>query len=146
MGRGHDRDFAVLFLDLDGFKSVNDTFGHDVGDRALIEVARRMQRVARETDLLARVAGDEFVVVLRNIYTETEAEAAARRHLEALRAPLRLGRNEVTLSASIGVALPSGFDTPEALLTAADRVMYEAKSAGHGEYRLARVAPAGEGS
>jgi diguanylate cyclase (GGDEF)-like protein/PAS domain S-box-containing protein len=144
--RGRDRDFAVLFLDLDGFKSVNDTLGHDAGDRALIEVARRMQRVARETDVLARVAGDEFVVVLRHIFTDAEAEAAARRHLEALRAPFRLGRNEVGLSASIGVALPAGFDTPEALLRAADKVMYEAKSAGHGEYRLAKVAPIGEGA
>ena len=144
--RGRDRNFAVLFLDLDGFKSVNDTLGHDAGDRALIDVARRMQRVARDTDVLARVAGDEFVVVLRHVSTDEEAEAAARRHLEALRAPFRLGRTEVGLSASIGVALPAGFDTPEALLRAADRVMYEAKSAGNGEYRLAKVAPIGEDS
>jgi diguanylate cyclase (GGDEF)-like protein/PAS domain S-box-containing protein len=144
--RERDRGFAVMFLDLDGFKRVNDSHGHGAGDRALIEVARRIQRVARETDVLARMAGDEFVVVLRNIANAAEAEAAARRHLAALAAPVRIGRTEVTLSASVGVALPSGFDSPEALLRAADRVMYEAKAAGPGEYRLARVAPIGEES
>jgi diguanylate cyclase (GGDEF)-like protein/PAS domain S-box-containing protein len=144
--RDRDRDFAVMFLDLDGFKAVNDTHGHDAGDRALIEVARRMQRVARETDVLARVAGDEFVVVLRHIVSDAEAEAAALRHLAALVPPVRIGRAEVALSASVGIALPAGFDTPEALLRAADRVMYEAKAAGPGEYRLARVAPIGEES
>jgi len=141
--RGRDREFAVLFLDLDGFKEINDTYGHDAGDRALIEVARRLQKVVRDTDLLARVAGDEFVVVLRQVTSEAEAAAAARRHLAALASPVRIGRTEVALSASVGVAMPTGFDTPESLLRAADRVMYEAKAAGHGLYRLAPVA--GEG-
>jgi len=141
--RGRDREFAILFLDLDGFKDINDTYGHDAGDRTLIEVARRMQKVVRETDLLARVSGDEFVVVLRQVTSETEATAAARRHLAALTAPVWIGRTEVTLSASIGVAMPTGFDTPDSLLRAADRVMYEAKAAGHGLYRLAPVS--GEG-
>jgi diguanylate cyclase (GGDEF)-like protein/PAS domain S-box-containing protein len=138
--RSRDREFAVLFLDLDGFKEINDTYGHEAGDRALIEVARRMQRTIRDTDLAARVAGDEFVVVLRNITAEAEAEAAARRHLAALAAPVRIGRAEVTLSASVGIALPTGLDTPESLLHAADQGMYEAKSAGHGLYRLAPAA------
>jgi diguanylate cyclase (GGDEF)-like protein/PAS domain S-box-containing protein len=141
--RGRDRDFAVLFLDLDGFKAVNDTYGHDIGDRALIEVARRMQRVARESDVLARVAGDEFVVVLRNIMTGSEAEAAARRHLKALGAPLRIGRLDLALSASIGVAMPGPKDTPDSLLRTADRVMYEAKAAGSGLYRLADATDGG---
>jgi diguanylate cyclase (GGDEF)-like protein/PAS domain S-box-containing protein len=140
--RERDRDLAVLFLDLDGFKEINDSHGHDAGDRALVEVSRRMQSVVRDTDLLARVAGDEFVVVLRNITSEGEAEAAAQRHLQALAEPIRLGPATVELSASVGIALPAGFDTPESLLRAADRVMYEAKAAGHGLYRLA---PIGEG-
>jgi diguanylate cyclase (GGDEF)-like protein/PAS domain S-box-containing protein len=135
--RAADRDFAVLFLDLDGFKEVNDTHGHDAGDRALVEVARRLQRTARDSDLLARVAGDEFVLVLRRISGPAEAEAAAGRHLAALAAPIRIGRHEVRLTASVGVALPTGFDTLESLLRAADRVMYQAKAAGPGLYRLA---------
>lgn len=143
--RGRDREFAVLFLDLDGFKEVNDLHGHAAGDRALIEVARRMMKVARESDVIARISGDEFVVVLRNIANEGEAEAAARRHLAALADPVRIGPAEVRLSASIGVAMPAGFDTPDSLLRAADRVMYEAKAAGQGLYRLAPVGPAREG-
>jgi diguanylate cyclase (GGDEF)-like protein len=139
--RVRDREFAVLFLDLDRFKQVNDTFGHDAGDRVLIEVARRLQRTAREFDLLARVAGDEFVVVLRSVSQMAEAEAAARRHLAALAEPFVLGRQDVPLSASVGVALPASYDTPESLLRAADRVMYDAKASGAGGYRLAAVGP-----
>jgi diguanylate cyclase (GGDEF)-like protein/PAS domain S-box-containing protein len=135
-----DREFAVLFLDLDGFKSINDSLGHAAGDRALIEVARRLQRVARDSDVIARVSGDEFVVVLRSITSQKEAEAAARRHLDALAEPVRIGTAEVRLSASIGVALPGGVDTPDTLLRAADQLMYEAKAAGQGLYRLS---PAG---
>jgi diguanylate cyclase (GGDEF)-like protein/PAS domain S-box-containing protein len=139
--RGRDREFAVLFLDLDGFKEVNDGFGHDAGDRVLVEVARRLQRTAREDDILARVAGDEFVVLLRSVTAPEEAEAAARRHLRTLSEPFPLGRMGVPLSASIGVALPASYDTPESLLRAADRVMYDAKAAGRGTYRLAAVGP-----
>jgi diguanylate cyclase (GGDEF)-like protein/PAS domain S-box-containing protein len=135
--RARDRDFAILFLDLDGFKEINDTYGHETGDRALIEVARRMQRTIRDTDMAARVAGDEFVVVLRNITCVAEAEAAARRHLAALAAPLRIGTAAVGLSASVGIALPRRDETPESLLHAADQGMYRAKSAGSGLYRLA---------
>jgi diguanylate cyclase (GGDEF)-like protein/PAS domain S-box-containing protein len=135
--RAGDRDLAVLFLDLDGFKEINDRYGHEAGDRALVEVARRMHRVARDADLVARVAGDEFVVVLRQIGGVVEAEAAARRHLAALAVPLRVGAAELTLSASVGVAMPGGFDTPESLLRVADQSMYEAKAAGPGLYRLA---------
>jgi diguanylate cyclase (GGDEF)-like protein len=135
--RVRDREFAILFLDLDGFKEINDTYGHETGDRALIEVARRMQRTIRDTDLAARVAGDEFVVVLGNITAEAEAEAAARRHLAALAAPVRIGTAELALSASVGLALPTRNETPESLLHAADQGMYRAKSAGNGLYRLA---------
>jgi diguanylate cyclase (GGDEF)-like protein/PAS domain S-box-containing protein len=135
--RGLDRRCAVLFVDLDGFKEVNDRFGHDVGDRVLVEVAHRFQRVSRDTDVLARIAGDEFVVVLRHVQSEVEAEAAARRHLAALTTPIRLGAQNVVLTASVGIAVASAKDTPESLLRRADRVMYEAKEAGHGLYRLA---------
>ncbi len=138
--RGADHAFAVLFFDLDGFKEVNDTYGHEAGDRVLIEVARRMQRTAREDDVIARIAGDEFVVVLRNVGSADEAEAAGRRHLDALAAPLSVVGREVLLSASLGIALPATFDTPETLLRAADRVMYDAKAAGPGRYRLAPAA------
>lgn len=134
--RSRDRHFAVMFIDLDGFKSINDTHGHEVGDRVLVEVARRMRRVAREFDLVSRVAGDEFVVVLRNVVDPAEAEAAARRQLHALATPIRIGDHDQLVSASIGVAIPGPDETVESLLRAADKVMYAAKSAGGSAYRL----------
>ena len=135
--RGSDRSFAVLFFDLDGFKEVNDTYGHEAGDRVLIEVARRMKKTAREYDVIARIAGDEFVVVLRHVAGPAEAEAAGRRHLTALAAPLKVAGREVLLSASLGIAFPAEADSPDSLLRVADRVMYDAKAAGAGGLRVA---------
>jgi diguanylate cyclase (GGDEF)-like protein len=135
--RAADRAFAVLFFDLDGFKEVNDSHGHEAGDKVLVEVSRRMHRTARDHDLIARIAGDEFVVILRQVTVAVEAEAAGRRHLAALAAPFTVSGRQVLLSASLGIALPTSTDTPETLLRAADRVMYDAKSAGPGTYRLA---------
>jgi diguanylate cyclase (GGDEF)-like protein/PAS domain S-box-containing protein len=135
--RTRDHQFAVLFCDLDRFKAVNDTLGHHVGDLVLVEVGRRLTGIAREHDIVARIAGDEFVVVLHKIRDSREAEAAATRYLAALTAPLHLSGQDLQLSASIGVALPAPADTPESLLRAADRGMYQAKTAGPGNYRLA---------
>jgi diguanylate cyclase (GGDEF)-like protein/PAS domain S-box-containing protein len=143
--RQRDREFALIFCDLDGFKAVNDTFGHAAGDRVLIEVARRLLRTAREDDVVARVSGDEFVIVLRGVASGADAEIAANRHLAALTAPFVVNRAEVPLSASLGVALPATYDSAESLLQAADAVMYDAKASGPGNYRLAPVAALGEG-
>jgi diguanylate cyclase (GGDEF)-like protein len=136
--RAHDRQFAVLFCDLDGFKAINDSLGHDAGDRVLIEVARRLASTARDRDVVARVAGDEFVVVLRSVQTHAEAQASAKRHLAALGGPVYVSGRDIDISASVGVAFPMTDDTPETVLRAADRVMYEAKSTGRGQMRLAR--------
>jgi diguanylate cyclase (GGDEF)-like protein/PAS domain S-box-containing protein len=141
--RQRDREFALIFCDLDGFKAVNDTFGHAAGDRVLIEVARRLLRTAREDDVVARVSGDEFVIVLRGVASGPDAEIAANRHLAALLAPFVVNRTEVPLSASMGVALPATYDSAESLLQAADAVMYDAKASGPGNYRLAPLTAAG---
>ena len=135
--RQADRQFAVLFLDLDGFKEVNDTFGHEAGDRVLIEVAQRMRRTAREGDLLARVSGDEFAIILRQVGSQADAEAAAARQLKGLVAPYRVERQEVRLSASVGVAMAADSHTPESLMRAADQAMYAAKVSGPGQFRVA---------
>lgn len=138
--RAGDRYFAVLFCDLDGFKQFNDTYGHDAGDRLLIEVARRMSATARADDLVARLAGDEFVVVLRHVGDRAEAEAAAERQLRALRHDIRVGSSQVTVSVSIGVAMGDEHDNTNDLLRAADIGMYHAKRDGGGRLHAPTVA------
>lgn len=124
---------AVLFIDLDGFKAVNDTLGHEAGDVLLEEVAFRIRRTVRPGDTVARLGGDEFVVLLERVDDEGAARAAARRILAALDRPVRLGRHEVSISASIGIAFrPSAPADPEELVRRADRAMYEAKRTGKG--------------
>lgn len=130
--RRQDRDIAVLFCDLDGFKNINDQHGHDAGDRVLIEVANRLSATARDSDIVARLAGDEFVVVLRHIGCMAEAEAAARRQLSALTRPIHIGQEPVTLAASIGIAVRGDHESASALLRAADERMYNAKRNGGG--------------
>jgi diguanylate cyclase (GGDEF)-like protein/PAS domain S-box-containing protein len=133
---------ALLFLDLDRFKSVNDTLGHAAGDRLLVEVAHRLERclaAGRSSDVLARLGGDEFVLLLRGLDPLTAAATAERqaeRILEALAAPLRMRERDFDISASIGIVLPDpapGEDPSAAaheVLRAADTAMYQAKSGG----------------
>jgi diguanylate cyclase (GGDEF)-like protein/PAS domain S-box-containing protein len=124
---------AVLFIDLDGFKDVNDTFGHAAGDRILISAARRLSEQLRRGDTAAHLGGDEFVVVVERIYRPTAAATVARKLAAALSAPLEEGGREVVLGASIGISLfPGDADAPEALIGLADQAMYRAKRAGGG--------------
>lgn len=122
---------ALLFLDLDGFKDVNDRFGHDAGDRVLVEVARRLRGAVRATDTVARYGGDEFVVLLEDAVTDAER---LKPLIDALRArvaePVNLDDRPAAVRASVGVVLfPGETDDPAALLRRADRRMYEAKAA-----------------
>jgi len=122
---------AVMFLDLDDFKGVNDTLGHAAGDALLIGVAERLRAALREDDLAARLGGDEFAVLLEHAPTAVEAERAAERVLGALVAPLRVGARPVRVRASIGVALASsGAGSASELLRNADLAMYAAKESG----------------
>jgi diguanylate cyclase (GGDEF)-like protein len=121
---------AVVFIDLDGFKAVNDTFGHDAGDQLLVTLARRMEEVVRRGDTVARLAGDEFVVV-GHPAREVELVELATRLLAAVRLPVDVHAGEVTVGASIGGTLSRpADDDPEALLRRADVAMYAAKAAG----------------
>ena len=122
---------AVLYVDLDGFKSVNDTHGHDTGDQLLIETADRFRACLRPGDTLARLGGDEFVVLLEDAVDTTDPTRTARRLGRALEAPFVLGDVTVRISASIGVAL-SVCGTERTLLHAADHAMYQAKAEGRG--------------
>ncbi|SOD71407.1 PAS domain S-box-containing protein/diguanylate cyclase (GGDEF)-like protein [Jatrophihabitans sp. GAS493] len=135
--RTRDHKLAILFCDLDGFKRINDTLGHDAGDRVLIEVAQRLSATARDHDLVARIAGDEFVVVIREIHDIADAEAAAGRQLAALVPAFHVAGQSVRISASIGLALAEDYDDPTSLLRAADRGMYIAKGTGQGTFQSA---------
>ncbi|MBB2924828.1 GGDEF domain-containing protein [Cellulomonas cellasea] len=130
---------AVAFLDLDGFKGVNDTLGHAGGDVVLVEVARRLLATARTADTLSRLAGDEFVLLCEDIPPEPEPRARAVRALterlgRAFGEPVRVGGTSLAVTASVGVVVtrPDAEASPETLLHAADSAMYEAKAHGPG--------------
>lgn len=138
LARRENRRFALLFLDLDKFKQVNDTLGHDAGDELLQQVARTIRRELRDSDTVARVGGDEFTVILPDIARAEDAETVARKIVAALSAPIRLERQRrsVAIGSSIGIALyPSDAGDADALVSAADGAMYQAKQAGEG-YRF----------
>jgi len=123
--------FAVLFLDLDRFKVVNDSLGHHVGDELLVAVARRLQESVRAGDTVARFGGDEFAVLLRDLEETADATLIATRLADAVAAPVNLSGYEVFTSVSIGIALASnGYERPEYLLRGADMAMYQAKGSG----------------
>lgn len=123
--------FALLLVDLDGFKQVNDSFGHEAGDQVLIAVATRMRECVRAVDTVARLGGDEFVVLVENAKTAEAARATATKLVDALRGPFAIGSQEANIGASVGVALwPTHGEDAPTLLLAADRAMYAAKRAG----------------
>jgi diguanylate cyclase (GGDEF)-like protein len=138
--RGTGQQVAVLFLDLDGFKLVNDSLGHPAGDELLIRAAERIRAAIRDRDVLARLGGDEFVVVLDGIESITVATAAAERIAAQLERPIRINGTNAHISASVGIALatPSRTDRPSVddLLRRADMAMYEAKANGRNRYAI----------
>jgi diguanylate cyclase (GGDEF)-like protein/PAS domain S-box-containing protein len=132
------RPLALLFLDVDKFKSVNDRLGHAAGDEVLRFFARQLCSVVRETDTVARLAGDEFVVILEGLQGADEASAVAQKLLDAVRAPMLLAGEALHLSGSLGLALYDGDDrTPARLLAQADQALYAAKEAGRNTWRRA---------
>nr|WP_281373208.1 EAL domain-containing protein [Kineococcus aurantiacus] len=137
--RRHGRSVAVLFIDLDRFKAINDTFGHAAGDQVLTTVAARLSAQLRDTDTLARLAGDEFVLVCEDL---PEIGALLGRLRRALSQPLRVDDVDLVVSASIGVAHSTGTSTADELLAEADRVMYADKHHSPGPSRAARAAVA----
>jgi diguanylate cyclase (GGDEF)-like protein/PAS domain S-box-containing protein len=133
----HNNCLAVMFVDLDEFKPVNDRYGHQVGDELLKQVASRMDLCLREEDTVARQGGDEFVVMLATIHNENEALAVAEKLLAALHNPFQIDGNTINIGASVGVALfPQHGKTAETLLEKADAAMYVAKAAGRHTVRL----------
>jgi len=145
--RHPERTFAVLFLDLDGFKMINDSMGHIVGDQLLLGVAKRLESCLRDTDTvarpgrdgftLARMGGDEFTVLLDEIKAPGDASHAAERILKELSAPFLMNGKEIFTSASIGIALSGpSYQLPEEIMSDADTAMYHAKSRGKSRYEV----------
>jgi len=135
--RHEDYLFAVLFLDLDRFKVINDSLGHTFGDQLLIAIAGRLAVCLRPSDTVARLGGDEFTILLEGIKDISEAIRVAERIQAQLRLPFNLGEQEVFTTVSIGIALSAtGYDRPEDLLRDADIAMYRAKSQGAAHYEI----------
>jgi len=133
----HKARVAVFYVDLDGFKAINDQYGHAVGDVTLLEVARRMQATLRRDELIGRLGGDEFAAILPNISSVDEVLTAAERLAKRLSEQIEVDDVRMHISASIGVALfPEDGDSAELLLNNADAAMYQAKREGRGTIRL----------
>jgi diguanylate cyclase (GGDEF)-like protein len=132
--------FAVLFMDLDGFKEINDRYGHAAGDQVLVQVASRIRSATREMDTPARYGGDEFVVLCEKVASEKEAAEIAERICENIEEPVLVDGAELRVGASIGIAIGSPNVTDaDAVIREADAAMYSAKNAGL-SYRLAKIA------
>ncbi|MFO7603048.1 MAG: diguanylate cyclase [Gammaproteobacteria bacterium] len=122
---------SVLFMDLDGFKEVNDSLGHEAGDRLLTDVAKRLTDCVREEDTVARLGGDEFTVIITGAKHRSEVELVAQAIIDALARPFHIAQPPIQISVSIGITLyPQDAATPVALLEAADQAMYKAKNSG----------------
>lgn len=136
LGKRHKTEVGLLFIDLDNFKNLNDTLGHDAGDDLLVEAAERLKTVARETDTVARLGGDEFTVVIADC-TMSAAERIARQTLDVMSQPFIISRRKYFMSASIGIAFfpTDGLDITT-LVKAADTAMYRAKENGRNRYEV----------
>lgn len=141
-GKRSGTPLAVLFLDIDHFKSINDTYGHAGGDLVLQEFARRLSHAVRKTDTVARLAGDEFVILLEGAKTRLEVEAVALKILHAIEQPWLLQGAQLTITTSIGIAFDHKcLGSGDSLIAQADEALYEAKAAGRNAFRLQECVP-----
>jgi diguanylate cyclase (GGDEF)-like protein/PAS domain S-box-containing protein len=132
---GRDGKLTLLFIDLDQFKFVNDSLGHNIGDQLLLEVGKRIKKSVRHGDMVARHAGDEFIILAENVSTP-ETDLIAKRILSSLEEPFFIKENEIFISASIGISIyPTGGNNAETLMKNADAAMYDAKYYGKNNYK-----------
>jgi diguanylate cyclase (GGDEF)-like protein len=133
----HGRKLAVLFIDLDGFKAINDLHGHDTGDAVLAELARRLHRTMRESDTLGRLGGDEFVVLIESYSDDVQLPEVARKVLDSVSQPIEVHGDTHQVTASVGIAAYplDGHDVQE-LINRADSAMYRAKQAGRNRFEF----------
>jgi len=135
--------FALLFIDIDGFKPVNDNFGHDIGDMVLVSIAAQLRAAVAEQGFIARLGGDEFVVILHQAGTPAEAETIGMRILDKISEPMHCGGNDCKVGASIGAAIyPLHGGHEDLMLNAADSAMYQAKRSGKNRVVMAPASSA----
>jgi len=135
MARRGKKMAAVLFVDLDGFKAVNDTYGHDAGDAVLKEIARRLSSCVRETDTIARIGGDEFLGVLSELQAPENAVEIAEKILQSVSEDIFFDGIKMTVGASIGIAIyPTHGEDMESLIKQSDKAMYNIKKSGQNGY------------
>jgi diguanylate cyclase (GGDEF)-like protein len=133
--RRHNDLFAVFFIDLDRFKLINDTLGHQAGDHLLIAIAQRLQACMREGDMVARLGGDEFAVLLNSVSSLKDVTSVAQRMLDTIAEPITLKTESTYTTASIGIVLSaSHYNDSDLMLRDADAAMYQAKEAGKARY------------
>ncbi|MEN6584890.1 MAG: GGDEF domain-containing protein [Sulfuricella sp.] len=143
--RRNKRIMAVMYLDLDGFKLLNDTLGHDAGDKLLSMVAARLVAAVRQEDTVARMGGDEFVIALWELSHADDVVALASKVMKAVSQSYSIQGRDVSMTASVGVAIyPTHGQDVETLMKSADLALYEAKRTGKNDYRIASQ-PAGDG-
>lgn len=137
MAKRNHRSIVLMYIDLDGFKKVNDMMGHHIGDLLLVQVAARLRLCVRESDTLARLGGDEFTILLNNTHERENLEMLAKKVIESIDQPFDLEGHAVQIGASIGIArYPDDAPTSGTLLIVADKAMYAAKAAGRNTYRF----------
>lgn len=130
-----DVGFSIFFIDLDGFKNVNDTFGHNVGDELLVQVSARLKSLVREVDIVGRIGGDEFTILVTNIKEDRDVSLVAQKIVKSLNEPFFINRNKVQIGASIGISFfPKDAEDVESLVKKADSAMYEAKNSGKNHF------------
>ncbi len=138
----HERQLAIFYMDLDGFKQVNDTLGHEGGDALLQMVADRLSGLVRSVDTLARMGGDEFILLLNDLQGESDAHALALKIITAMQTPIRVGDMEYVIGCSIGIAVyPADGNDAATLIANADKAMYHAKAAGKNRLTFFRPGP-----
>jgi len=133
----HNEKFALLFIDLDQFKKINDSLGHHIGDEVLKEAAKRLKSSIREEDTLARLGGDEFTIILKNIKDKENAAYVAKKIIQCIKEPIKIGMHTLHISSSIGIVLyPDNATTQDNLIKYADVAMYKAKDEGRDNYQF----------
>ena len=140
-----NKNVALMFVDLDKFKPINDTHGHDAGDHVLVTISERLRKLIRETDMAARIGGDEFVVILEQVNEQGDIEPIAKKILDGIREPITFNGSDCSVGGSIGIAVsPDHAANVDDLIKAADDAMYEVKQAGRNSFRIFSGVPGGQ--